>query len=109
MPNTIGAWLAGQYDSDKLVARASMEAFSSVFTSQDKQRNVWKIFQGQVLAYCKNAIFEETLWTLSDERTVSPDDAEAKYARVIGTSLFTLANALGKLLRSGYLPETADL
>ena len=96
MPGAIGAWLAGLHDNDKLVARASEEAFSSVFTGQDRRRNVWKVYQAHILTYCKNAVFGETVWTLSDERTVSPDDAEAKYARVVGTSLLTLANVLGK-------------
>ena len=96
MPEAVGAWLGGSFDNDKLVSRASKEAFSNVFSGQDKQRTVWKVYQAQILTYCKDALFNETVQTLSDERITSLDDAEAKYARVIGTSLLTLANITGE-------------
>jgi hypothetical protein len=96
MPKSIGAWLAGSQDNDKLVARAAVEAFVSVFPTAAKQNGVWRVYQASIIEYCRDALLKETAMTLSDERITSPDDAEAKYARVVGTALQTTATAIGK-------------
>ncbi|MCJ1388866.1 hypothetical protein MMC18_001716 [Xylographa bjoerkii] len=97
MPKVIGAWLAGFQDNDKLVARAAQEAFLKVFSTKSKQDAVWQVYQQVIINYCKRVILEEGVTTLSDERTTSPDVAEAKYARVVGTAICTIANALNVL------------
>jgi hypothetical protein len=97
MPSVAGAWLCGLRDNDKTVSRAAYDAFSKVFSSADKQRGVWRAFQAPILEYCRDAILNETVQTLSDERTTTPDDAESKYARVIATALLTTANAIEAL------------
>ena len=94
----IGAWLAGLNDNDKLVANAASAAFKQTFTSDEKQRNAWKVFQTPILAYCRDVLFHETIASLSDERTTSPDDAEAKYARVLGSALLAIGSTIGNLL-----------
>ncbi|MCJ1380931.1 hypothetical protein MMC17_004040 [Xylographa soralifera] len=94
MPNVIGAWLVGLQDSDKLVARAAEEAFQKVFPTKSKQDTVWQVYQQIVISYCKRVILEESVTTLSDERTISVDVAEAKYARVVGAAIYTIANVL---------------
>ena len=66
-------------------------------TTDDKQKAVWRVYQQSVLEYCRDAILKESVRTLSDERTTSPDDAEAKYARVVGSALLTIASVLGTL------------
>ena len=96
MSKVVGAWLAGLQDSDKSVARAAEEAFLKVFSTLTKQNAVWQVYQGAIINYCKCIILEESVRTLSDERTTSSDIAEAKYARVVGTAIFTIANVLGK-------------
>jgi E3 ubiquitin-protein ligase listerin len=83
------------HDSDKLVMRAAKDAFGRSFASDEKQRNVWRVFQAPVLEYCSETIFRETARTLCDERTTSPDDAEAKYARVIGSTISIVVDAIG--------------
>ena len=98
MPKVIGAWLVGLQDNDKIVARAAEEAFQKVFPTKSKQDAVWQIYQQILINYCKRVILEEGVTTLSDERTTSLDVAEAKYARVVGAALYTVANALGKLI-----------
>ena len=98
MPKVIGAWLAGSQDNDKLVARAAEEAFQKMFPVKSKQDAVWQVYQQIVISYCKRAILEESVTTLSDERTTSPDVAEAKYARVVGAAIYTVANALGEYI-----------
>lgn len=103
MPVAAGAWLAGLYDNDRLVARAAQESFKQVFATPEKARNVWKVFQRPILEYIRDAVLRETVLTLSDERTVSPDDAEAKHARVLGTGISVLVNLMEELPR-----ETVD-
>lgn len=96
MPKLVGAWLAGLYDNDRPVAKATRESFSRVFPTKDKMRAVWKVYHSPILAYSQEAILRETVQTLSDERTASPDDAEAKYARVVGSSISVITHLLGK-------------
>ena len=100
MPRIVGAWLSGLYDNDKLVTRAAYDAFTNVFPSDDKQKNVWRVYQPSILEYCRDAILKESVRTLSDERTTSPDDAEAKYARVVSSAISVVTNILGILPRN---------
>ncbi|KAK1814744.1 hypothetical protein LTR12_010880 [Friedmanniomyces endolithicus] len=97
LPRIIGSWLAGCYDSDRAAARAAQDALALVFSSAEKVVALKKTFQGAILAYCKDALLYETLQTLSDERTVSPADAENTYARVMATSLAVVNNLLGAM------------
>jgi E3 ubiquitin-protein ligase listerin len=96
MPNIVGAWLCGLSDNDKLVVKAAATSFKAVFPSHEKQVGVWKAYQGQIVKYCSDAILSETITSLSDTRTVNKDDAEAKYARVLGAAISVLVEALGR-------------
>jgi hypothetical protein len=95
LPQVIGAWLAGFYDNDRPVHRAALESFMQVFTTEEKRNGVWKVYQGSILDFVDDVILQQTPQTLSDERTVKPDDAEAKYARVVGTALLLLNRVIG--------------
>ncbi|KAF2753817.1 hypothetical protein EJ05DRAFT_514744 [Pseudovirgaria hyperparasitica] len=97
MPEAVGAWLSGLYDNDLSVTKAAQESFSQVFTTPEKLRNVRKAFQGPTIEYCRNVIENETVVTLSDERTVSPDDAESKYARVVSAAIGVIGDLLNEL------------
>ena len=109
MPQVIGPWWAGTLDSDtRGVGVAATESFKQTFTSPEKLQAVTKIYQLPVLEYCRDAILKETVNTLSDERTVSADDAEATYARVVSTSLGVVA-ALLSSLPSDEMEKHADV
>ena len=97
MPRIIGAWMCGLYDSDKIVIRAAQDSFSRVFPSEEKQQNVWIVCQSSIIDFCCDALLKESTRTLSDERITSLDDAEAKYARVVGSTISVVTQALGKL------------
>lgn len=99
MPKVAGSWLAGTHDADRAVATAAQNALRGTFTTEEKIHNVSKVFQGSILEYCRDAVLEETVQTLSDERTVSADDAEATYARVLSTSLNVVASLISSLSR----------
>jgi hypothetical protein len=95
LPKVIGAWLAGFYDNDRPVHRAALESFMQVFTTEEKRNGVWKVYQSSILDFVDDVILQQTPQTLSDERTVKADDAEAKYARVVGTALLLLNRVIG--------------
>ncbi|KAL4866429.1 hypothetical protein BDV12DRAFT_172772 [Aspergillus spectabilis] len=99
LPKVIGAWLAGVYDNDKPVHQAAVESFTRVFSTEEKRQSVWKVFQSSILDFVDDVILQQTPQTLSDERTVKPDDAEAKYARVVGTAILLFNRILGNTTR----------
>ena len=94
MPMVIGPWLAGTFDNDKRVMRAALNAFTQLFPSEEKQKNLWRIYQPSIIKYCRDVILKESIRSLSDERTTSPDDAKAKYARVTGSALLLVVSVL---------------
>ena len=96
MQQIIGTWLAGLYDNDRSVARAALDSLKQVFPSEEKMKGVWRVYLPSLVQFAIDAITRETPTTLSDERTTKPDDASAKYARVVGTMIFMVTNAIGK-------------
>ncbi|KAG7124989.1 E3 ubiquitin-protein ligase listerin like [Verticillium longisporum] len=101
VPKVVGTWLAGTTDKDRAVANAASQGLSSLLTNIDKVLAFWKKCQPQILTYAAEAI-RETKDTLSDERSTTADDAEAKYFRVVNSSLSLVLELLQKL-------EQADL
>lgn len=97
MPDIAASWLAGLYDGDKLVSRTAHDSLHKVFPSQDKIHALRKLYQKPILELCRDVLENETSRTLSDERSVSPDDAEAKYARVLVAFLGVLRSTVTEL------------
>ena len=96
IPKIVGTWLAGTYDRDRAVSRAAGDGIGSFLDNEKKVALFWKRCQVQILDYAMEAI-NETPQTLSDERTISTEDAQAKYFRVVGSSLSLVLNLLSKL------------
>ena len=96
LPKIIGSWLSATFDQDRLVARSAAEALRKSFSTEEKRRALWRIYQKDLVEYVEDAATVQTSLTLSDERTTSPDDAAAKYVRVVGTSLLLLNAFLSK-------------
>lgn len=94
LPKVVGAWLTGTFDTDRSVSRAAQESFEKAFPSEEKRKAVWKLYQAPLLEYVEDAILRHTPHTLSDERSTSPDEAEAKYVRVVSTALLILDQLL---------------
>ena len=97
MPRICGPWLAGTFDHDRATARSALDALNSVFPTPEKVHGVWKTFQRSILEYCRDAVLYETVQTLSDERTVSSEDATTIYARVVATSLSVISGLVKDL------------
>ena len=96
MPNVVGPWLAGSYDNDRSVSRAAQESLRQVFPSDEKMSHLWRLYQASIIEFASDAINKENVNTLSDERTTSPDDATAKHARVVATSMLLVTHLIGK-------------
>lgn len=103
LPRVIGSWLSGAYDSDKAVARSAQESIATSFPTDEKRRALWKVYKDTLVEYAQDAILVQTSHTLSDERSTRPDDAEAKFVRVVGTAMHTLTQTL-KLNYDGISP-----
>ena len=97
MPKAVGAWLCGLYDADRSVTEATQNSLRQVFNTPEKIQSIRKAYQQPILEYCRDAIDRETPLTLSDERTVSPDDAQAKYSRVISACIALVGSLLSNL------------
>ena len=94
MPKVAASWLAGQYDNDKSASRAANESLRQVFSSTEKMKTVWRLYQTSILEYARDVIVKETANTLSDKRTTSPDDSSAKYSRVVSASLMMVTHLI---------------
>lgn len=97
MPKVIGPWLAGLHDGDTIVVRSAQESFALVFPTPEKREALSRIYQQPILEYCSGVILEETAQTLSDPRTTTVEDSEAKYARVIASHVLEIRNLLENL------------
>ncbi|KAK9390591.1 hypothetical protein V1515DRAFT_590873 [Lipomyces mesembrius] len=91
MKDSVGPWLGGLYDNDKVVARTAAVSFESVFTSVKKRKQVFEVFHVQLLDYVKHAISTKDNHTSSDEKYFTHTDIGSKVDREIacGISLFS--------------------
>ncbi|KAJ4425091.1 hypothetical protein N0V82_000145 [Gnomoniopsis sp. IMI 355080] len=96
IPKIAGVWLAGTFDREKPVARAATDGLATFLTTEDKLTQFWKKCQSQVLQFATGAVVE-TPDTLSDERSTKPEDAEAKFYRVIAACFSLVLGLLQKL------------
>ncbi|EGX88716.1 RING zinc finger protein, putative [Cordyceps militaris CM01] len=96
IPKVVGAWLAGLYDRDRAVSRAASDGLGSFLTTPEKGDAFWKKCHFQILAFALEAI-QETQDSLSDERSTTKEDAEAKYFRVINASLSLILRLLQRM------------
>ncbi|KAK2630471.1 hypothetical protein QTJ16_001291 [Diplocarpon rosae] len=96
IPKIVGSWLGGTYDRDRAVARAANDGTKSFLDTQAKMVIFYRRCEVPILEYAREAL-EEKPQTLSDERTMSADDMQAMYFRVIGSSLSLLTNLLSTL------------
>ncbi|KAF5019395.1 hypothetical protein F66182_8595 [Fusarium sp. NRRL 66182] len=96
LPKIVGAWLAGLYDRDRVVARAASDGLTSFLNTPEKVLAFWNKCQAPILDYAIGAI-QETQDTLSDERSTTPEDAEAKYFRVVTASLSLVLGLLQRV------------
>ena len=104
----IGPWLSSLYDFDRQVSRAAVESFEAVFDTEKKRDIVWEKYGGDVLKYVSDVIINETAKTIScthhnrrlilgDERFLSAEDMESRFALVVAMCLSVLARLIGNV------------
>ena len=94
LPKIIGAWLCGQYDADRSVARAAVQALTDAIPPREKRQALWKLYKDSLLDYAQDAMLVQTAQTLSDERSTSKDDADTKHARASGSAMTMLGHLI---------------
>ncbi|KAK4099278.1 hypothetical protein N658DRAFT_498647 [Parathielavia hyrcaniae] len=95
LPSFVGPWLAGTFDRDQRASRAASDALASFLQTKEKEEAFWKAVQTRALDFATEAI-KETPDTLSDERSTTKQDSDAKYFRVVGASLSLALNLARK-------------
>lgn len=81
-----GAWFTSQYDAYPPAASAAVNSFNSTFPP-------WKIVnaiihcQCEILLYISNNIIMHTAQTLSTQKSLTTEEMEAKYERVLAANL----------------------
>lgn len=84
------------------MARAAQESISASFATEDKRRALWKVYKDALVNYAEDAILVQNSKTLSDERSTTPDDAEAKFVRVVGNAV----NMFSQVIKVNLVPTT---
>ncbi|KAK0666777.1 hypothetical protein QBC41DRAFT_145935 [Cercophora samala] len=95
LPLFVGPWLAGTFDRDRRVSKAANEGLASFLQTKEKEEAFWKSVQTRALDYA-TASLKETPTSLSDERSTTKQDSDAKYYRVAGASICLTLNLLTK-------------
>lgn len=95
LPLFVGPWLAGTFDRDRRVSKAASEGLASFLQTKEKEVAFWKSIQVRALDYATTSL-KETPTSLSDERSTTKQDSDAKYYRVVGASVCLTLNLLAK-------------
>ncbi|KAK3550418.1 hypothetical protein QTP86_025164 [Hemibagrus guttatus] len=91
----MGHWLIAQCDTYSPAASAANVAFQAAFPL-NKQPEALSFCKDEVLTVLQDNLLKETADTLSDPQSVPEEERQAKYVRVLTSSLL----ALKKLLKS---------
>lgn len=82
----IGAWFISQYDTYPPAASAAINSFNNTFPSS-KIIDAIVHYQREILIYINNNITIHTAQTLSVQKSLTKEEMEAKYQRVLATNL----------------------
>ncbi|KAH9525306.1 listerin E3 ubiquitin protein ligase 1 [Bulinus truncatus] len=85
----MGIWMVSMCDTYPTVASAANNAFTSTFTLS-KQVEALIFCKVEIMECLMNNIMKATPQTLSDPQTTSEEDMEAKFERVVSSSLQAL-------------------
>ncbi|XP_058267542.1 E3 ubiquitin-protein ligase listerin isoform X2 [Hemibagrus wyckioides] len=91
----MGHWLIAQCDTHSPAASAANVAFQAAFP-HNKQPEALSFCKDEVLTVLQDNLLKETADTLSDPQSIPEEERQAKYVRVLTSSLL----ALKKLLKS---------
>ncbi|KAK0726547.1 hypothetical protein B0T21DRAFT_350664 [Apiosordaria backusii] len=95
LPLFVGPWLAGTFDRDRRVSKAANDGLASFLQTKEKEVAFWQSVQTLALDFARTSL-KETPASLSDERSTTKQDSDAKYYRVVGASVCLTLNLLAK-------------
>ncbi|XP_030060139.1 E3 ubiquitin-protein ligase listerin [Microcaecilia unicolor] len=93
LKNIMGYWLIAQCDTYSPAASAAVTAFEVAFPS-NKQSEALAFCKEEIVSVLQDHLLRETPDTLSDPQTVPEEEREAKYLRVVTSSLLALKKLL---------------
>lgn len=92
----VPTWLAGTFDNDKAVTTAAQKGWDALLLYNEKMSGLLKVSQPAILDYVQEGL-DQTPETLSDERTMSPDDLKSTYFRLIGNCINMVTHLIKSL------------
>uniref|UniRef100_A0A8K9XDK5 E3 ubiquitin-protein ligase listerin n=1 Tax=Oncorhynchus mykiss TaxID=8022 RepID=A0A8K9XDK5_ONCMY len=96
LKSVMGHWLLSQCDSYPPAASAACQAFSAAFPPS-KQAEALSFCKDEVLTVLQDNLLKETADTLSDPQSVPEEEREAKFLRLLTSSLLGVKRLLSSL------------
>ncbi|XP_020495512.2 E3 ubiquitin-protein ligase listerin [Labrus bergylta] len=99
LKSLMGHWILSQCDPHTPAASAACQAFQAAF-SPTKQPEALSFCKDEILNVLQDVLLKETAETLSDPQSVTEEEREAKYVRMLTSSLLGVKRLLSLLLQS---------
>ncbi|XP_061596611.1 E3 ubiquitin-protein ligase listerin [Cololabis saira] len=99
LKSLMGHWILSQCDTYTPAASAACQAFQAAF-SPPKQPEALGFCKDEILMVLQDILLKETADTLSDPQNVTEEEREAKYVRMLTSSLLGVKRLLSLLLQS---------
>ncbi|XP_056296210.1 E3 ubiquitin-protein ligase listerin [Pseudoliparis swirei] len=99
LKSLMGHWILSQCDTYTPAASAACQAFQAAF-SPSKQPEALGFCKDDILNVLQDILLKETADTLSDPRSVTEEERESKYVRMLTSSLLGVKRLLSLLLQS---------
>ncbi|KAM9437421.1 E3 ubiquitin-protein ligase listerin isoform 1-T1 [Salvelinus alpinus] len=96
LKSVMGHWLLSQCDSYPPAASAACQAFNAAFPPS-KQAEALSFCKDEVLTVLQDNLLKETADTLSDPQSVPEEEREAKFIRLLTSSLLGVKRLLSSL------------
>lgn len=98
LKSLMGHWILSQCDTYTPAASAACQAFQAAF-SPAKQPEALSFCKEEILNVLQDILLKETADTLSDPQSVTGEEREAKYVRMLTSSLLGVKRLLSLLLQ----------
>ncbi|XP_053188259.1 E3 ubiquitin-protein ligase listerin [Scomber japonicus] len=96
LKSLMGHWILSQCDTYTPAASAACQAFQAAF-SPPKQPEALSFCKDEILNVLQDILLKETADTLSDPQSVTEEEREAKYVRMLTSSLLGVKRLLSLL------------
>lgn len=96
LKSLMGHWILSQCDTYTPAASAACQAFQAAF-SPAKQPEALSFCKDEILNVLQDVLLKETADTLSDPQSVTEEEREAKYVRMLTSSLLGVKRLLSLL------------